>query len=338
MKTQITIDPNSVIQLSAVSVNSNTGEYIWHVTDEAATTVCVPVTIGKKYDLIFSEIDTTLVGTIFRWGFTDTNTVSEQVLSRSVRSTPQREPYVQVIADQSYLVIQFGSAYITSILENEYFKMYLVDDILVPEEPNTLFETRRQMLLKEDGAKLIYELPTSTSASTYDTGIKLFDPPISFTILCQARWNHYNWSNGKALFGLGTGNTFRGFGRSTSTVYEYHYNVQVGSGARYCTTLRNTTASGTKCLSGYARGSNAAATRRCAVRYNNITTKIENFTSDSSLRHAPTHTWYLVGQNYTSATTLKLNISSAGATFYIFKIYEGLLDDQLINEFLDDPS
>lgn len=185
---------------------------------------------------------------------------------------------------------------------------------------------------------LIYELASATSTASYDTGVKLFDPAISFTILCDATFANRSWSATQTLFGIGTGFAFALGSRSGN---DYVNGVlDTSNSRRYTALIMNNTTSDTdakKMTSLLARFSNSTEqTHRFAIRYNATTFKVEGFDDNTSRDdHAPTSRWYNLDSNYSSQTTVKFFLGNATGTINIFKVYDGLLTDAEINNFLD---
>lgn len=205
----------------------------------------------------------------------------------------------------------------------------------------SLMQRRREMMQRAAAPAptptLIFELPSATSTASYDTGVKLFDPAISFTILCDATFANRSWTSTQTLFGLGTGFEFALGSRSGSDYYE---GIFQGTSRRYTALIMNNIESDDdkkKLTSLFARFSNTSEqTHRIAVRYNASSFKAEGFSdySGGETRHAPNNYWFNLNSNYSSTATLKLLISSGG-TINIFKVYSGLLTDTEINNFLD---
>lgn len=92
--------------------------------------VCVPVTQGKRYKFQFSSTSSTDVGTIFRYGFSDTNTPTGQTLTGWIRSTPQDYIANKITASGSYLVIQLDSSSASSVISNEYLTLTELGSII----------------------------------------------------------------------------------------------------------------------------------------------------------------------------------------------------------------
>lgn len=207
------------------------------------------------------------------------------------------------------------------------------------DKPKVNLEMRRTMMVQVP--ELIYELSEPTTTQSYDTGIQLFNTPKSFTILCEAKFSNRNWSSSQTLFGLGTGFAFAVGSRASAN--DYYNNVIYETGVRRYTVLAmNNTSSDSpdtdtkKCSSLFARASNTTQTvKRLAVRYDATTFKAEGFGDASAVKHAPTNSWWYLNSNYSSQTTLKFFLGNATGTMQIFKIYEGLLTDTEINNFLD---
>lgn len=123
--TPIDISSSSIIE----SYISNT-TYKW-VADSTSTSICIPVTVGKQYFLSWSETDENIVGNRFRWGFSDTNIPSGQLLTNYYISDPQITQSAKTeIADKAYLVIQLQAAYISDILSNGYLSITELGSII----------------------------------------------------------------------------------------------------------------------------------------------------------------------------------------------------------------
>ena len=166
---------------------------------------------------------------------------------------------------------------------------------------------------------LWFELESATTTQSYDTGIKLFDEPKSFTILCDATFNNYSWTAWtQGVFGISTGKYFR-FG-SINQGYDYEKDIQIATANRYSAMIMNNTSSGKMCASIIAR-SNSSTRRKFGVRYNHTTRKIECYQGTSGT----TNEWYTVPGDLSSNNTLKLLIGNATGTINRFKIYGGLL-------------
>lgn len=131
----VTIDPTRVS--AYISTDGK-----WTASSDSYS-VCVPVTSGKRYALTWSTTDSSSVGTIFRYGFSDTNTASGQTLSGWIRSTPQDSQNTQVIASGAYLVLQFGVSVAPSIVSNNYFTL---TELATPIYDTDSLDTLRQYL------------------------------------------------------------------------------------------------------------------------------------------------------------------------------------------------
>lgn len=180
---------------------------------------------------------------------------------------------------------------------------------------------------------LIYELEEPTSTASYDTGVKLFDTPKSFTILCEASFANRGWSNvsnTNSIFGLSQGVTFR-VGAFNGN--DYRNGVLNASEKRYTALVANATGDTDmkKCTSMFSRMSTTAAqTHRMAVRYDHTARKVEAFTDSVS---APSTRWFNVDSAISSTGNIKFWLGTTG-TMNSFQIYNGLLSDADINTFL----
>ena len=181
-----------------------------------------------------------------------------------------------------------------------------------------------------------YSLSSAVSSADYDTGLKLFDTPKTFTILCEAHANVYSWGNTHAMFGLGTGLTFR-VGR-TGNVIKMVANAAEGSATNYnCGFACNYSGDSrtNKARSVYAKGSNEKSLRRIAVTYNATTRKVNVFSAGYSNMSAPNDAWWTLSGDISSETTIKLNISTGySCTVNHFNVYGKILSDAQINDFL----
>lgn len=196
------------------------------------------------------------------------------------------------------------------------------------------------VLILDNTATPIYELQSAVSTNSYDTNVQLFDTPKSFTILCEADANIYGWNSAMnpAIFGLGTGNTFKaGYTQNIKKVdngqvtgdYTYYY---CGFACNYS----GDSFTG-KARSLYSKGDNAMSIRRIAVTYDHVTRKVSVFCANYTALHAPTAGWWILSGDITSETTIKLNIgTSSTCTTNKFNVYDTILSDAQINRFLDE--
>lgn len=89
-------------------------------TNSNSYSIAVPVAVGKEYAIRMTETASDTVGTILRYGFTDSATPSGQTLSQWVRTTPQDTQFAELTADEPYLVIQMQAAQAAGNLTNGY--------------------------------------------------------------------------------------------------------------------------------------------------------------------------------------------------------------------------
>ena len=188
---------------------------------------------------------------------------------------------------------------------------------------------------------LLYELESPTTTANTDTGIKLFDPCISFTILCEANFANRGWSNvsnTSTLFGVGTSTRFRVGAYGGNVAREYLNGEYSSTAKRYTALVMNSTGdSDPYKMTGLIgrMSTTAAATHRLAVRYDAANLKVEGFVDAVSAAHGPTTTrWFNVDSNSTTSNTLKL-LNSSGGTMNIFRVYEGLMDGTDIQKFIE---
>ena len=103
-----------------------TGSWSW---SNDSYSVALPVEVGKKYKIDIANTDASVVGVIFRYGFTDEDPedfkqseVTPSPVSVSIydywRGTPQELSSVVVTATHPYLVIQFSAAFTASVVAN----------------------------------------------------------------------------------------------------------------------------------------------------------------------------------------------------------------------------
>ena len=113
----------------------------WGTSNDSYTFV-IPVTVGKAYRLKWVETDAALAGTIFRWGFSSTNTPSGQLISAWNRYSPQSYSDVTVKAVDSYMLIQVSAAYGDAIATNGYLE--------ITEFTNSVFDSGTLDVLKQN--------------------------------------------------------------------------------------------------------------------------------------------------------------------------------------------
>ena len=186
---------------------------------------------------------------------------------------------------------------------------------------------------------LIYELESPTSTASYDTGLKLFETRQSFTILCEATFANRSWNNNQTIFGVTTAWRFR-IGRCTGG-YPVADNVIDTTSTNYYTGFAMNEADGSSSKkrmgSVFARFSTtASATKRMAVRFDHTTRRVEANSNNGSTTVAPSNRWWIFDSNFpVISDTIKFNMGSAGSTVNIFKVYDGVMTDAQINDFLN---
>ena len=109
--------------IDSTRINAYISENGLWTSSSSSYSVCVPVTVGKQYNLHFSTTDSSLVGTIFRYGFSESNTLEGQGLSGLARSTPQDLSDSTATATGPYLVIQLSAATASDVLSNGYLTL-----------------------------------------------------------------------------------------------------------------------------------------------------------------------------------------------------------------------
>lgn len=112
LRTSIDIDPTRIYAY----INTS-GQWI-EASDSYS--VYIPVRVGWKYTIKFSNTASETVGTIFRYGFTNSKTVGGQKLNGWVRTSPQSTPSVTVTATNSFLIVQMSSTYAGRNINNGY--------------------------------------------------------------------------------------------------------------------------------------------------------------------------------------------------------------------------
>lgn len=169
---------------------------------------------------------------------------------------------------------------------------------------------------------LLYEGQGITSNT--DTGVKLFDPPIDWTILCDATCNNYGWnttSHYEGIFGISPNSQVFRLGK-VNGAYNMTEDVAPASTDNLYYALSLYKSDGTKkCISLYSRN-NGSLRRKVAIRYNSTTKKLEGISPSS-----PGFTkWYTADVPETSSSLILL-VGGITATINDIKIYQGLMDD-----------
>ena len=183
----------------------------------------------------------------------------------------------------------------------------------------------------------IYALDSQVSTTSYDTEVKLFDTPKTFTILCEANANVYNFDTGSTMFGLGTGNTFA-VGRRYGIKKVVAGEATGNNTDYYCGFMCNYSGDSitNKARSVYGRGENKKSIRRIAVTYDHTSRKVNVFSTGYSNMSAPNDAWWTLSGDISSETTIKLNINTlTNCIVNHFNIYDTILSDTQINEFLE---
>ena len=193
--------------------------------------------------------------------------------------------------------------------------------------------TRQLTVNQSAGIAPIYELASPTAVQDYDTGIKLFDSPKSFTILCKATFNNQNWNNNSysaGVFGISTANNFK-FG-AISNGKDYRSDALSATSNRYGAIIMNSTASNKLCSSVVARA-NSMTERKLFVTYDHTTRVVKAGTASSV---STTTNWYTVPADLSSDNTIKLNLGYAATrcTVSAFKIYDKVLTDAQIESLM----
>lgn len=107
------LGPNLITDEVIASAYDNawiSSTYVWTSASNSAS-FAVPVTVGAYYKVEWNNTDSDVSGTIFRYGFTDTNTpgASNTLSTPRVRATPRDAQTVEVKASKGYMVIQVAS-------------------------------------------------------------------------------------------------------------------------------------------------------------------------------------------------------------------------------------
>lgn len=187
--------------------------------------------------------------------------------------------------------------------------------------------------------KLIFELDSPTNTVLYDVGINPFYYNMSFTILCEATFKNYSWSNNNhSLFGVtnttSMWNDFRiGY---IGSGQEYSKGIVSNSSVnRYTALCFNAASAGTKKMTSFYARKNSNQTSRLVVRYDASIFKIDGCSDEKKASFG--NFWWALSSSPTQniTATIKLNGNGAGSTIQIFKLYDGLLTDQELLDFLN---
>jgi hypothetical protein len=183
---------------------------------------------------------------------------------------------------------------------------------------------------------LIYETSGDISG-WYDTGLKLFDTPKSFTIYCEATFNNYNWTGNaistyKAIFGI---NGYYGFyvGRSLGTEYTNNTKGSTNIG-RYTALVMNETTTDrtsaeTKMTSLYGRA-NSNTRKKIAVTYDHTTRTVHGY---SAANPPPTNTrWWMLSSDLITDLPIILNFRGADSVVNIFEVYDYCMTGEEVAE------
>lgn len=194
---------------------------------------------------------------------------------------------------------------------------------------SNLLEIRRRGMMKAQQGEvltLLYQNSAAITTANTDTGVKLFDPVISWTIVCDATCNNYGWnttSHYEGIFGLSPNSqTFR-LGK-INQAYKMIDGVIDGSKDNYYYAISMYKSGGTsKCLSISSRH-NGAVRRKVAIRYNSTTKKFEGISSTTTTDFSR---WYIVDDVPVTSSNVFLLVGGITATIHDIKIYEGLMSN-----------
>ena len=143
--------------------------------------IAIPVTVGNKYAIRMTETDSDIVGTIFRWGFTNSTTPSGQQLSQWVRSTPQDTQFAELTADNTYLIIQLSASKAAGVVSNGYLVVQ-EQTIYVDGTPEVLTVTDADSNTQTASVTDLFSVYSYADAQdvirgavTHNVGIKVLD-------------------------------------------------------------------------------------------------------------------------------------------------------------------
>ena len=161
--------------------------YSW-LADAGSYSVALPVEVGHKYAIRMTETDSDTVGTILRYGFTDSATPDSQQLSQCVRTSPQNTQYAELTADGKYLVIQMTAAKFASVISNGYI---VVNEqrVWVDGTPEVLTVTDSDSNTQTASAQNLFSVDTHADTQelvsglvTRNVGVKALDGTEGWTI------------------------------------------------------------------------------------------------------------------------------------------------------------
>lgn len=218
--------------IDSTRINAYIGTAGAWIASSDSYSMCVPVTVGKRYALRFTSTDSTNVGSIFRFGFSDTNTPNGQTLSGWIRTTPQDCAFTEIIADKAYLVIQMGTSVAAGSVSNGYLTLTELAEIVYSTDS---LDSLRQYLTvtatyADDTTATVsdYTLAGTLSSGTSSVTINYGGKTTTFNVTVTA-WN-INWdytdgdptehgfyanplgtmlSNGYKIAGISGGHTIR---------------------------------------------------------------------------------------------------------------------------------
>lgn len=120
-------DPWTEMEVSSTRINAYINDSEKWVSSNDSYSIAVPVTSGKLYKIEWVSTNSSTVGTIFRYGFSSTNTATSQSLSQCVRTSPQSTPVIALVADNNYLIIQASASTFVSVISNNYMIVWEQD-------------------------------------------------------------------------------------------------------------------------------------------------------------------------------------------------------------------
>lgn len=155
----LTLDP------TRISAYINESGYWIYSSDSYS--VVVPVEVGSKVAIRFTNTDSSVVGLIFRYGFRDnvipdaSTSAASTPISQMYRGTPQAREYVELTADRPYLIIQLSNSRAQTVLSAGY--LVVSEQEVYPDgTPEVLTVCGKNLYNKADGVVNGYPSATGT--------------------------------------------------------------------------------------------------------------------------------------------------------------------------------
>lgn len=196
-----------------------------------------------------------------------------------------------------------------------------------------LIRRRGMMKAASPSLTLLWQNTGNITTTEYNTGVYLFNPAFSFSIVLDASFNNYNWISSQRIIGLGTSSEIFSIGR-ISNGQPYADGQPSGSIGNYYTALIcNEAAGGIKCTGLYSRN-NGSLRRKIVVVFDADNMTATGYSNvDADTRNG--RRWIQLTSLPNINSRLFCFINAATGTIHDLRIYSGIMSGGEARAYLD---